>query len=422
MRKLDVNNLVHEIDADERQEKDLLARMFVKIDADGSGALSYAELEEGARRVGEFRNWLRVMDVDSADLARLFTIIDEDGSGEVDPEEFIDALYRMNNGEFRTATKFVKHMVETLDKKADYLSERVDTLQDLMAKIERLEVQLDDVRDKKGTDETEAIVRHLQDALQRASEIRLDAVISATVDKIQPLVKRYSKDSPTHRSRPFNGVGKLEKNRLSSRLSTLMDSDAMAYSRQISRATSNSIDMLQEPRAPGGFAPQAPNEAGLHDAPPIQTWRSAASVQASVQPSVAAVGLEATLQLAQQPAEDTQPDACLPAPSISTPRQDTDAKHSQMQGQGADANRGDALDCECKLATAVAIHAEAKCSEACAVEALPCPCENYGGYLEEVPSSPPWASLLQCSGDVPEAPVAVPETEVPTLQRAVSGQ
>eukprot|EP00929_Paragymnodinium_shiwhaense_P101490 TRINITY_DN64637_c0_g1_i1.p1 TRINITY_DN64637_c0_g1~~TRINITY_DN64637_c0_g1_i1.p1 ORF type:complete len:837 (-),score=199.67 TRINITY_DN64637_c0_g1_i1:293-2803(-) len=132
LRKNDVNSLVQEIDAEEIAEKKMLAKIFDKIDEDKSGAVSYDELEEGARRVNEFRNWLRVMDIDAQDLWQLFQIIDEDGSGEIDPTEFIDALYRMKNTDSKTATKFVKHIVEGLEKRQGEMALKMEGIEGMM--------------------------------------------------------------------------------------------------------------------------------------------------------------------------------------------------------------------------------------------------------------------------------------------------
>jgi len=114
-RDKDVVSRAADMDAEEIAEKKVLANIFTKIDADGGGTLSYEELQEGARRVAEFRHWLRVMDIDARDLRQLFLIVDEDESGEIDPDEFIEAMYRMKNTESKTATKFVKHLVTKLD-------------------------------------------------------------------------------------------------------------------------------------------------------------------------------------------------------------------------------------------------------------------------------------------------------------------
>eukprot|EP00929_Paragymnodinium_shiwhaense_P077600 TRINITY_DN39980_c0_g1_i1.p1 TRINITY_DN39980_c0_g1~~TRINITY_DN39980_c0_g1_i1.p1 ORF type:complete len:676 (+),score=95.61 TRINITY_DN39980_c0_g1_i1:115-2142(+) len=142
-RKHDVNALVSEIHADEKKEKGILIKIFEQIDVDRSGYISFDELSDGARRIDEFRNWLRVMDIDSTDLERLFGIIDDDGSGEVDLKEFMDALYRMKNAESRTATKFVKHTVEKLEKKSDEFMVRVAIdLAGINKELRRLQRQL----------------------------------------------------------------------------------------------------------------------------------------------------------------------------------------------------------------------------------------------------------------------------------------
>mmetsp|Transcript_20851 Transcript_20851/g.54271 ORF Transcript_20851/g.54271 Transcript_20851/m.54271 type:complete len:299 (-) Transcript_20851:135-1031(-) len=117
-RSKDVGSRAQEMEAQELEEKSILKKIFHKIDEDGSGALSFDELESGAKKVSEFSQWLRVMDIDDGDLRQLFEIVDGDGSGEVDPQEFADAMFRMKNTEAKTATKFVKHLVTRLDYEA----------------------------------------------------------------------------------------------------------------------------------------------------------------------------------------------------------------------------------------------------------------------------------------------------------------
>merc|ERR1719310_711038 len=126
-----MNSLVNELNEGEASEKKLLAQIFAKIDGDGSGQVTFDELEEGAHKVREFKNWLRVMDIDWYDLRKLFDIIDEDGSGEIDPEEFIEFLYRMKNAESTTTTKFIKHMVEGLEKKSTEIMEKMAKLDEV---------------------------------------------------------------------------------------------------------------------------------------------------------------------------------------------------------------------------------------------------------------------------------------------------
>eukprot|EP00929_Paragymnodinium_shiwhaense_P117454 TRINITY_DN8805_c0_g2_i1.p1 TRINITY_DN8805_c0_g2~~TRINITY_DN8805_c0_g2_i1.p1 ORF type:complete len:680 (+),score=127.03 TRINITY_DN8805_c0_g2_i1:121-2160(+) len=189
MQKMDINALVTDIDAEERIEKELLASIFDKIDIDASGAVSYAELVEGARRVDDFRNWLRVMDVDASDLHKLFRIIDEDSSGEVELEEFIDALYRMKHAESNTATKFVKHIVENLEKKTELLADKVVSIDNMGKQLARMEAQMKDMRKyQRDTKRDDEILRSMEAAIHRASEVSLQAAVDASMDKVRHLI------------------------------------------------------------------------------------------------------------------------------------------------------------------------------------------------------------------------------------------
>eukprot|EP00445_Apocalathium_hangoei_P064608 CAMPEP_0204119168 /NCGR_PEP_ID=MMETSP0361-20130328/6955_1 /ASSEMBLY_ACC=CAM_ASM_000343 /TAXON_ID=268821 /ORGANISM="Scrippsiella Hangoei, Strain SHTV-5" /LENGTH=690 /DNA_ID=CAMNT_0051070275 /DNA_START=95 /DNA_END=2167 /DNA_ORIENTATION=+ len=114
-RDRDVFALATEMEEEERDQKAVLGRIFKRIDADGGGSISYDELVRGACKEPEFQRWLRVMDIDSRDLEQLFSIVDEDGSGEIDPAEFIEAMYRMRTADSKTAIKFVKHIVSRMD-------------------------------------------------------------------------------------------------------------------------------------------------------------------------------------------------------------------------------------------------------------------------------------------------------------------
>merc|ERR1712079_450182 len=110
-RERDVRARAEEMEDVEFEEKRVLNKIFTKIDADNSGSLTFSELQEGAERVAEFAQWLRVLDIDSQDLHQLFQMVDADGSGEIDPNEFIEAMYRLKHTESKTATRFVKQLV-----------------------------------------------------------------------------------------------------------------------------------------------------------------------------------------------------------------------------------------------------------------------------------------------------------------------
>lgn len=96
---------------EEREEKAALAKIFDVIDANRDSLVSFEELEAGAAAVPEMRQRLRVMGVKRDDLVQLFRILDADGSGDVDPEEFIDAFYRMKCTDPRSSLAIVKSYV-----------------------------------------------------------------------------------------------------------------------------------------------------------------------------------------------------------------------------------------------------------------------------------------------------------------------
>ncbi|CAE8615002.1 unnamed protein product [Polarella glacialis] len=71
-RQRDIENQAQELDDNHEIDLKLLQKVFFKIDEDGSGELSLDELRNGARTNPEFRDRLRVMDIDEKDLELLF--------------------------------------------------------------------------------------------------------------------------------------------------------------------------------------------------------------------------------------------------------------------------------------------------------------------------------------------------------------
>eukprot|EP00929_Paragymnodinium_shiwhaense_P117458 TRINITY_DN8805_c0_g6_i1.p1 TRINITY_DN8805_c0_g6~~TRINITY_DN8805_c0_g6_i1.p1 ORF type:complete len:747 (-),score=141.72 TRINITY_DN8805_c0_g6_i1:145-2385(-) len=200
LRKLDVNSLATEIDAEEKMEKEALRRIFEKIDADESGQVTFQELADGASSVKEFRDWLRVMDIDASDLARLFVILDGDGSGEVDVEEFMDALYRLKNAESRTTTKLVKHIVDAVEKKQDDMFDRFAELQTNFDEMRMLSMQrhaIESEDEHHCSQKDDQMVQHVEAAVQRASAVALEAALSAAINKVHMLTEAGSRPQLT---------------------------------------------------------------------------------------------------------------------------------------------------------------------------------------------------------------------------------
>lgn len=122
----DIDGIVAELDKEEANEKRELAQIFAEIDVDNNGQLSCEELFVAAEKVPAFSKWLRFLDIDSQDLVVLFQMVDSDESGSIDPKEFIEAMYRFKNNEPRTATFFVKFLMERLTDKQKVTEDRVE--------------------------------------------------------------------------------------------------------------------------------------------------------------------------------------------------------------------------------------------------------------------------------------------------------
>ncbi|CAE7583376.1 CPK15 [Symbiodinium natans] len=119
------------MEMEENEEEDLrkLDKMFAEIDGDGDGELTLQELVDGARRVREFQNRLRVMDIDQADLEQLFGMLDHDGGGTIDPDEFKVTLSRWAF-ESKTATRFVRYTLQQLMDNHQSAAQKLSTMEE----------------------------------------------------------------------------------------------------------------------------------------------------------------------------------------------------------------------------------------------------------------------------------------------------
>jgi hypothetical protein len=110
-RASDTAALALEAKKTEKKERIYLEKLFLQMDADQSGVLTFDELQYGAQNVHEFKQMLRVMDISGEDLHTLFNMLDEDGSGEIHSAAFIEHLYRLKCGDHKTASTFAKHYI-----------------------------------------------------------------------------------------------------------------------------------------------------------------------------------------------------------------------------------------------------------------------------------------------------------------------
>jgi len=144
-RQRDVLNLAEEMEYNHVADQKFLENIFQRIDADGSGQVTFDELLEGARKDPEFQSRLRVMDIDESDLLQLFEMIDVNGEGEIAAAEFIAPLTRWVH-DSKTAPRFIKYNVlrsltqqeelyELTKSYFDILDTRIQELSDSLARV-----------------------------------------------------------------------------------------------------------------------------------------------------------------------------------------------------------------------------------------------------------------------------------------------
>ena len=138
----DVENLAAEMEDEIEHDRKSLAKLFERIDKDGSGQLTLQELIDGARNDSGFQSRLRVMDIDEHDLEQLFQMIDLDASGTIEVAEFIGPLSRWAH-DSKTAPRFIKYnMIQTMHLQEDLYDLSVDCFNQLALRIDDLAFQV----------------------------------------------------------------------------------------------------------------------------------------------------------------------------------------------------------------------------------------------------------------------------------------
>merc|ERR1719443_233282 len=97
---------IKKIDAAKAKRRFL--KMCQQIDSDHDGSLSLEELVSGFDKVPEFAHTLQLMDINTKEeLTYVFLHMDADRSGSVTYQEFVDQLHDMRGKDLRTITTFI---------------------------------------------------------------------------------------------------------------------------------------------------------------------------------------------------------------------------------------------------------------------------------------------------------------------------
>lgn len=145
--RLDNDAYMADIRAEEEEEaKRRFVSMCKSMDGDGSGMLTFAELEGGYQSSEHFRNVLDSMDIHEADLKIVWDILDEDNSGDLSYLEFTDELFKMKSSDSHTTLMFVKHYVQDIRsqmaKSLSVMKEEICTNITTMMRVEQKEVDM----------------------------------------------------------------------------------------------------------------------------------------------------------------------------------------------------------------------------------------------------------------------------------------
>ncbi|CAE7198432.1 Scn11a [Symbiodinium natans] len=139
-RMNDIHSLAEEMEDEIEHDRKELAKLFKRMDQDGSGQLTLQELMEGARTDSSFQSRLRVMDIDVQDLEQLFCMIDQDRSGTVEVSEFIGPLSRWAH-DSKTAPRFIKYnLMQTMNLQEELHEIVLEGFRQLAVRIDSLTV------------------------------------------------------------------------------------------------------------------------------------------------------------------------------------------------------------------------------------------------------------------------------------------
>eukprot|EP00931_Biecheleriopsis_adriatica_P020640 TRINITY_DN13730_c0_g1_i1.p1 TRINITY_DN13730_c0_g1~~TRINITY_DN13730_c0_g1_i1.p1 ORF type:complete len:561 (-),score=102.96 TRINITY_DN13730_c0_g1_i1:16-1698(-) len=97
-----------------QKAKEVLSQICKELDRDSSGTIKIDELMEGYETMPEFAHQMRFLDVSKNDINILFSVLDADGSGQVEYDEFIEQLFKMQNQDIGVVIAFVRSYIQEI--------------------------------------------------------------------------------------------------------------------------------------------------------------------------------------------------------------------------------------------------------------------------------------------------------------------
>jgi len=175
-RQRDILNLAEELEYDFEKDQKFLQKVFDRMDADGSGLVTFEELVDGARRDPEFQSRLRVMDIDETDLKQLFEMIDTNEQGYINATEFIAPLSRWVH-DSKTAPRFIKYNLQrTMNQQEElyvYCQDAFNSMVD----------RLDDLADRLASTNLQDIEDNLMAATESCTHVERSSSHASSVER-----------------------------------------------------------------------------------------------------------------------------------------------------------------------------------------------------------------------------------------------
>eukprot|EP00746_Dinoflagellata_sp_MGD_P127368 gnl/MRDRNA2_/MRDRNA2_61960_c0_seq2.p1 gnl/MRDRNA2_/MRDRNA2_61960_c0~~gnl/MRDRNA2_/MRDRNA2_61960_c0_seq2.p1 ORF type:complete len:565 (+),score=127.88 gnl/MRDRNA2_/MRDRNA2_61960_c0_seq2:249-1697(+) len=160
-RRSDYERMAKTKEEAKQQGKARFLNLCRKIDTDDSGSISLEEVEVAAIEVPEFRDVLRVMDIETNDIHCVFALLDEDRSGQVEYEEFAEQLWKMKSQEQHTTLMILKYYILQLWEKVKSETSRLQDayIRETETHSEKTNVFFGEVKER--VDTTQEVLREV---------------------------------------------------------------------------------------------------------------------------------------------------------------------------------------------------------------------------------------------------------------------